>query len=77
MVASNPNLAFLAFPLEKNNGVLSSISDKINFFYSRGDSIITADSNTVLGIEKKWLLNCLNDRMLRKLSYHNIDIFVH
>lgn len=56
LVASNPNLASRAFPLEKNNGVLSSISDKINFFSSRGGSIITADSITVLGIAKEMIV---------------------
>ena len=57
LVASNPNLASRAFPLEKNNGVLSSISDKINFFSSRADSIITADSITVLGIAKEMIVD--------------------
>ena len=57
LVASNPNLVSRSFPLEKNNGVLSSISDTINFFSSRGDSIITADSIAVLGIAKEMIVD--------------------
>ena len=56
LVASNPNLASRAFPLEKNDGIIRSISDKINFFSSRSDSIITANAITVLGIAKEMIV---------------------
>lgn len=58
LTAANPNYASRSFPLDINEGVISSITDKGRFSSSNDNkSIILAKSITLLGIAKEMIVD--------------------
>ncbi len=58
LTAANPNYASRSFPLDTNEGVISSITDKGRFSSSNDNkSIILAKSITLLGIAKEMIVD--------------------
>ena len=58
LTASNPNYASRSFPLNRDEGVISSITDKGRFSSSNDNkSIILANSITLLGIAKEMIVD--------------------
>lgn len=57
LTAANPNYASRSFPLDINEGVISSITDKGRFSsYNENKSIILVKSITLLGIAKEMIV---------------------